>query len=536
MGKSRWQRERERRAREARQTEREQQRFVAAEKRESARRQREAQRAEARADRERRAMYAAERQAEAKELAAATDHRQRELANILSAGVQQPATLAFDAMRAAFVSAEFSLGELGVPATEPRWDDFSPPQPGWFTRLFSSGARRSRAQQEARLRYEQEITAHQRREQHRLAELDRARQQHQRRQDRDRKEADANNTHVETLRSGYFAKDQGAVEQCVSLALNSRTLPEGIPREVEVAYRSDSAQILVLRDLPDVDIIPSETSFRYVKIRDTIESSKTKSVERRRRYEDMLAQLGLLTLHDVFTVTTAAQVDEATVNCHLRSTNKATGAPARPCLLTVSSTRDQFDSLVLDKVEPRECLRYLNALMSPNPYDVEQVKPIFNSDLTRFRIVDAQDIAARLDSRTVLVEQSPVEFEVLVKQLFEAMGMESWVTQASRDDGVDAVALNPDRVMGGLCVIQAKRYVNVVPADAVRALWGVMEDKKAGTGVLVTTSYFGKATHDFAQRNERVRLIEGPELKYLINEHLSRDVIVGAKRPPKARD
>ncbi|MGW1677284.1 restriction endonuclease [Saccharopolyspora sp. NPDC002376] len=53
--------------------------------------------------------------------------------------------------------------------------------------------------------------------------------------------------------------------------------------------------------------------------------------------------------------------------------------------------------------------------------------------------------------------------------------------------------------MGGLSVIQAKRYTKLVPADAARALWGVMEDKKAGTGVLVTTSYLGKATHDFAK-------------------------------------
>jgi hypothetical protein len=75
----------------------------------------------------------------------------------------------------------------------------------------------------------------------------------------------------------------------------------------------------------------------------------------------------------------------------------------------------------------------------------------------------------------------------------------------------------------------------MVPAEAVRALWGVMDDKKAGTGVLVTTSYFGKATHDFAQRNERVRLIEGPELKQLISEHLVKDVIPGAKQAPRNR-
>lgn len=62
-----------------------------------------------------------------------------------------------------------------------------------------------------------------------------------------------------------------------------------------------------------------------------------------------------------------------------------------------------------------------------------------------------------------------------------------------------------------------------------------MEDQKAGTGILVTTSYFGKSTHDFARRNERVRLIEGPELKHLLKEHLSLDVLTGASSPPQSQ-
>ncbi|MEV8100294.1 restriction endonuclease [Kitasatospora sp. NPDC085879] len=51
------------------------------------------------------------------------------------------------------------------------------------------------------------------------------------------------------------------------------------------------------------------------------------------------------------------------------------------------------------------------------------------------------------------------------------------MTQASRDDGVDAVAYNKDPIIGGLCIIQAKRTKTTVPAEAVRALAGVMHDK-----------------------------------------------------------
>lgn len=49
-----------------------------------------------------------------------------------------------------------------------------------------------------------------------------------------------------------------------------------------------------------------------------------------------------------------------------------------------------------------------------------------------------------LDSRPDLVQMDPFAFEHLVRQLFEAIGLEAWTTQASRDDGVDAVAVNRD--------------------------------------------------------------------------------------------
>jgi len=45
--------------------------------------------------------------------------------------------------------------------------------------------------------------------------------------------------------------------------------------------------------------------------------------------------------------------------------------------------------------------------------------------------------------------------------------------------------------------------------DHVHALTGVMTDHNATTGVLVTTSWFGRASEQFAKRN-RIILINGP--------------------------
>jgi restriction system protein len=131
---------------------------------------------------------------------------------------------------------------------------------------------------------------------------------------------------------------------------------------------------------------------------------------------------------------------------------------------------------------------------------------------------------------------SPTEFEHLSRQLFEAIGMDSWVTQASKDDGVDGVVTNPDPIMGGHCIVQAKRYTRAVGVDAVRELAGVMADKRATKGILVTTSWVTKDGHSFAERNGRIQIIEGENLKFLCRQHLGLDVLISLPRRPPRRD
>ena len=70
------------------------------------------------------------------------------------------------------------------------------------------------------------------------------------------------------------------------------------------------------------------------------------------------------------------------------------------------------------------------------------------------------------------MELSPSEFESLITNLFEKMGLETRQTQASRDGGVDCVAYDLRPIFGGKVIIQAKRYKNTVGVSAVRDLFG----------------------------------------------------------------
>jgi restriction system protein len=114
------------------------------------------------------------------------------------------------------------------------------------------------------------------------------------------------------------------------------------------------------------------------------------------------------------------------------------------------------------------------------------------------------------------------DFEHLVRELFQKefaqTGGEVRVTQASRDRGVDAIAFDPDPIRGGKFVIQAKRYNMVVSVSAVRDLYGTMIAEGATKGILVTTSYFGRDSREFA-KDKPITLIDGENLVHMFQKH-----------------
>jgi len=313
--------------------------------------------------------------------------------------------------------------------------------------------------------------------------------------------------------------------------------PEGFPHRTRALYRPEPREVVVEYELPPQSMIPAEKDFKYVQTRDEIEAVARPVKEIKTQYARLIAQVALRAIHEVFASDSAGIAAVVTFNGHVSTKDRATGQPIRPCLISVSANRELFASFVLADLDPVACLHKLNALVSPHPYDLEAVRPVvdFETMLSQYKFVEGMDAVAGLDSRPDLLEMTPTEFEHLVRQLFEAMGMKSWNTQASKDDGVDAVAVNEDPVFGGLCIIQAKRYRSAVGVEPVRALAGVMEDKHATKGIMVTTSWVTKDGHAFAARHGRMQIMECEEIKFLCKEHLGLDILISLPKPPPRR-
>lgn len=327
----------------------------------------------------------------------------------------------------------------------------------------------------------------------------------------------------------------------VEAALGSVGYPQGLGGARQVAFAPESRELVVEAELPGQAVVPSVAQYRFkASTPPAVVPQPRKEAETKALYRDLVARLALRAIDEAFAVTPPALVDQIAFNGKVRAKDRATGKAIEPCLVSVRVSREGFAELVLDEPEldPVASLHHLNAIVSQHPYDLEPVRPVVSFDLSRYKIAPERDVVAGLDSRPDLVAMDPTDFEHLIRRLFEKIGLKSWVTQASRDDGIDAVAVNEEPLIGGLCIIQAKRTKNVVSAETVRAVAGLVVDKGASKGIVVTTAWFGKTSWDFAPRN-RVELIDGRRLKALLLEHLGIDALIGLpKLPPnwQARD
>jgi restriction system protein len=462
--------------------------------------------------------------ATAAEQSARLSARIDELANMLRGCVGRPPLTFADLRHVELVP--FDPGEDGISPRSPR-------RPVMQDGGLVGRPRRRREFDEAMRRYAVELADHERREHERSARLA-AKVETYEQQARGARAAAA--AEAQRLRDGIRDGDPPSIEAFARLAIERLALPDGVVLIPKVAYRPEPRELVVDVRLPDVGLVPIEKSVKYVRAHRTFPVKERSQTEMANIYRGILAQLPLCVLHTLFSVFDNDVVDIATINGILPAVDRATGRPTNRNLVSVTTSRATFGSLVLDAAEldPVLCVQELGAKLSPHPLAYEEVPAFLTFELAKYQLGPAVDVAAGLDGRTDLLKMDPFAFEQLVRELLLAIsGQDARVTRRSRDDGIDGVVFDCSATLGGEFIVQAKRYRNVVPANDVRALAGVMHDKRANHALFVTSSWFSDDGRRFA-RDNRVRLIEGPELRHLLREHLDLDVLIPSARRRRA--
>jgi restriction system protein len=254
-----------------------------------------------------------------------------------------------------------------------------------------------------------------------------------------------------------------------------------------------------------------------VKTRDETTERPRKQSEIKEIYQDIVAAVALRSIHEVLEADQQGHIDVVCFNGFVHTVDPATGQDITPHLISVRTTRERFDAIDLARIDKRVCLRNLGAQVSARATEAQPVKPVIEFAMVDPRFVDQSDVLTGLESRPNLMDLNPYEFEQLVANLFEEMGLETKLTRSSRDGGVDCVAFDARPVLGGKVVIQAKRYRHTVGISAVRDLYGTMMNEGANKGILVTTSGYGTDAFDFC-KDKPIELIDGAGLLYLLQQ------------------
>jgi restriction system protein len=441
------------------------------------------------------------------------------LTSILADGLRRDPALDFDKAKKPPVTVPFDPGKLGVaenaPALEPYvprplvgWDRWLPWRQAAFRREYANGLERHRAA----------LVQHAAKERKRQDQLQQTSTAHEQDQLEANRQAHEYNQRIDEFSRDYRDGSQKAICDYCLQVIERSPYPAGFPNTARVAYVAESRQLVIEYSFPPFDVVPAATRFRYVKAQNAIVEVARPLSERKRLYTGVIAQVALRVLRDVFLADEPKYLETVVFNGYVNAVDPTTGHAVRSCLITVRTSRDAFLTLNLGQVDPVACLKALNASVSSSPSELSAVRPVLEFDMVDPRFVKAGDVLGSLDQRPNLMDLTSQEFETLITNLFEKMGLQTRLTQPSRDGGVDCVAYDPRPILGGKVVIQAKRYKNTVGVSAVRDLFGTLQNEGASKGILVTTSGYGKAAFQFAE-GKPIELLSGTHLLYLLEQH-----------------
>ena len=216
--------------------------------------------------------------------------------------------------------------------------------------------------------------------------------EHQRQVDRIRAEAEIHNEEIRRHKQDFAAGEPAAIAEYFGLVLEYSTYPAGFPKQTKISYAAESKKLRIEFALPATDVMPATKRYEYDKIRDEITQTVTPWKQCRLLYSSTLAQISLRTIYEVFTADRANRIDNIVFDGYVDGVNPSTGQRGRFFLVDINITRQQFDSLDLRQVEPRACLKGLNARLSKKPDQLLAMPTATQVDNQDTTVTDENDI------------------------------------------------------------------------------------------------------------------------------------------------
>lgn len=320
----------------------------------------------------------------------------------------------------------------------------------------------------------------------------------------------------------YQNNEKEAVEFFVSRILGSSAYPIYVKKEFELEYNPDNGILALNYKLPNIEEILNISEVSYISAKNDFKVSTLKEKELNELYDNILYQIALRTNFEIFKSDSASHIKAIVFNGWLEYVDGADGIEKTACIMTMQTTKEDFMAINLNNVEPQKCFRKLKGISSRNLYDVIPVNPIITVNKKDRKFVESYEVMHKLNEGVNISAMPWLDFEHLVREILEKEycheGCEIRTTISSHDGGIDCIIYDPDPIKGGMIIVQAKRYNNVVPVSAVRELYGSMTHERAMKGLLLTTAHYGVESYSFVE-DKPITLIDGQQLLNMLKKH-----------------
>jgi restriction system protein len=330
-----------------------------------------------------------------------------------------------------------------------------------------------------------------------------------------------------------YSQEKQKLESLVSLAKSSssegliaraeqtlklESYPSFVPSDFALRFDEASKILILEHEFPDIG---SVNWVKLVSLKSGLTIKPANQKEAKESANLLYPTLCLRFACELARLDLDNSVEAIVVNGWSNYVEKSTGQVKRAYCSSLFATKTQLLSLNLAAADPLAAFSALKGVAARS-LELTPIAPILRLNTEDKRFVDAKDVLANMAQGENLAAMDWEDFEHLCRELFEkafaGSGAEVKVTQASRDQGVDAVIFDPDVLRGGKIVVQAKRYTNTVDVSAVRDLYGAIINEGATKGILVTTSHYGPDAYGFA-KDKPITLLNGEELLGLLQKY-----------------
>jgi len=207
-------------------------------------------------------------------------------------------------------------------------------------------------------------------EQQRLALLEQSRDEYRRECEERQVTADEANARLDELIRGLHVGEDSAIQEYVGIVLGNSVYPEALSVEHEFEFDSQLNELALTVLVSSPDRLPTEKEYKYVKARDELTSTSLPKKEQKDRYEGVICQVAVRTLHEVFEADRAGHVNTIALTVATEAVDPATGLNQRTPLVAVAGERASFVAFDLSNVIPPATLQHLGASVSKSAYDL----------------------------------------------------------------------------------------------------------------------------------------------------------------------